>query len=148
MNITHEQFQTLIRRENPEVYTESQMSDWIESQKETLLKAEVSELNDIEKAAVDEFNNEFRTFVKVTVITSPSDENLSKGLQYTDFYMRERQVEWKEVDNIIKSVDGGEDTIEKGREGIYTNTAHNMKLGRVGAKFGGSTEGKENETED
>lgn len=136
IQITHEQFETLIRRENPEVFTSEQMSSWIESQKEVLLKSEVSELNDIEKSQVDEFNQEFKSFVKVTVITTPSDENLSKGLQYTDFFIRERQVEWKEVDNIIKSVDGGEDTIKKSREGIYTNTALNQKLGRVGAKYG------------
>jgi len=134
MNITHAQFETLIRRENPEVYTEEQMNSWIESQKEVLIKSEVDELNELEKAAVDEFNSEFPTFVKVTVITSPSDENLFKGLQYTNFYIREKQVEWKEVD-IIKSIDGV-DEIEKSREGTYTNTAHNMKLGRVGAKFG------------
>lgn len=136
MKLTEAQFETLKRRENPEVYTTEQMNQWIEGLKDTLVKAEVGELDEVEKAEVDLFNEEFKSFTKVTVISSPKSEELIKGLRYTDFYIREQQVEWTEVDNIIKSEDGGEDTIEKGREGIYKPTATNTKLGRVGAKFG------------
>lgn len=136
VKLTAQQFETLKRRENPEVYTTDQMNQWIESAKETLIKAEVDELNEIEKAEVDLFNEEFRSFIKVTVISSPEKDELSKGLKYTDYFIREQQVDWTEVDNIIKSEDGGEDQIEKSREGTYTNTALNQKLGRVGGKYG------------
>ena len=136
MKLSEQQFETLKRRENPEVYTAEQMGNWIEGLKETLIKGDSGEANDIEKAEIDLFNEEFKSFVKVTVISSPKENELTKGLKYNDFYIREQQVEWTEVDNIVKSEDGAEDTIEKSREGIYTNTPLNRKLGRVGSKFG------------
>lgn len=131
IRLTVDQFEEFKRHHNPEVYSEVQMNAWIEGLKDTLVKAEVDELDEKEKSVVDEFNAEFTSFQKIQVISSPTKDDLHKGLKYDNFYIRERQVEFTE--EIIKSEDNG---LEKGRVGIYTDTSLNRKLGRVGAKYG------------
>lgn len=109
IKITSEQFEELKRLQEPEVFTEAQMGAWVEGLKDTLTKAEVDELDELEKAVVDEFNHEFTSFVKVQVISTPSESELSKGLKYENFFMREKQVEW----------------IEKGNKSFPVGTIHN-----------------------
>jgi hypothetical protein len=141
IKITSEQFEELKRLHSPEVFTEAQMNAWVEGLKDTLVKAEVDELDEQEKAVVDEFNHEFTSFVKVQVISTPSDSDLSKGLKYDNFFMREKQVEW--TDDIQKSEDG-EDKV-MGRTGTYLDTKLNRDMNRVGLVFGGSIEKSEND---
>lgn len=141
IRLTREQFETLKRRENPEVFTSEQISNWIIDYSEMLQKAELSELDEVEKAAVDKFNDEFKSFTKVTVIDLPAEDSLQKGLIYTDFYIREQQIKWDD-DVIIKSEDG-KDIIEKAKSGVYTDTEFNRKMGRVGQRYGDKIEDKE-----
>lgn len=98
IRITSEQFEELKRLQEPEVFTEAQMGAWVEGLKDTLVKAEVDELDEVEKAVVNDFNHEFTSFVKVQVISTPSESELSKGLKYENFFMREKQVEWIEIE--------------------------------------------------
>jgi len=139
IQLTEQQFETLKRRENPEVLSEEQISNWILDAAEKLQKADLGEADAIEKAEVEEFNNEFKSFTKIQVISSPKEGELNKGLRYDNFYIRERQVEWSE--EIQKGEDGeplldDNNEIIKARSGVYTDTAENRKLGRVGQKFG------------
>lgn len=138
IKITSKQFEELKRLYNPEIFTEAQMGAWVEGLKDTLTKAEVDELDEMEKAVVDEFNHEFMSFVKVQVISAPSESELSKGLKYDNFFIREKQVEWTEA--IEKSEDGAE---EKTRTGIYLDTKLNREMNRVGLVFGEKIEKSE-----
>lgn len=131
IKLTSEQFEEIKRLQEPEVFTEAQMNAWVEGLKDTLVKAEVDELDEQEKAVVDEFNHEFTSFVKIQVISTPSESELSKGLKYDNFFIREKQVEWS--DEIQKSEDGTE---EKARTGIYLDTKLNREMNRVGLVFG------------
>lgn len=134
IRLTSEQFEELKRIHNPEIFTEAQMGAWVEGLKDTLVKAEVDELDEQEKAVVDEFNHEFTSFVKVEVISRPSESELSKGLKYDNFFIRDKQVEWSGED-IIKSTDGVEEVISR-RTGIYLDTKLNREMNRVGLVFG------------
>jgi hypothetical protein len=142
LRLTEQEFETFKRHNNPEVFTEQQMGAWVEAVKETLIKSEFDERNEIEKAEVDNFRSELQSFIKVEVIGKNHDP-LTKGLSYQTFYTRPQQVEWVKTD-IVKSIDG-KDEIEKARYGTYTNTELNRKMGRVGQKFGEA--GKENKAD-
>lgn len=141
IRLTNEQFEELKRIHNPEIFTEAQMGAWVEGLKDTLVKAEVDELDEQEKAVVDEFNHEFTSFVKVEVISRPSESELSKGLKYDIFFIRDKQVEWSGED-IIKSTDGVEEVISR-RTGIYLDTKLNREMNRVGLAFGEKVEKSE-----
>ena len=93
IRITKQDFDTFKRHKDPEVFTEKQINSWILAHQETLQKAETDELNEIEKAEVNLFNDEFSSFMKVEVV-STSDDILTKALQYDTYYIREQQVEW------------------------------------------------------
>ena len=134
IRITKQEFDTFKRRKNPEVFTEKQINSWILAHQETLQKSEADELNDIEKAEVQAFNDEFASFMKVEVV-GLSDDLLSKGLKYETFYVREQQVEWN--NEIIKSEDGKDETIVKG---VYKDTHQNRKMDRVGKEYGNKKE--------
>lgn len=138
IKLTQAQFEEIKRLQEPEIFTEAQMNSWVESLKDTLIKAEVDELDEVEKATVNEFNHEFMSFVKVQVISSPTEADLNKSLKYDNFFMREKQVAWTE-EEITKSIDG-EDKSEKVRTGIYLDTKVNQVLNRVGLQFGRSIE--------
>jgi len=131
IRITKQEFDTFKRRKDPEVFTEAQINSWVLAHQETIQKSEVDELNDIEKAEVQAFNDEFSSFMKVEVV-GLSDDLLRKGLKYETFYVREQQVEWN--NEIIKSEDGKDETIVKG---VYKDTHQNRKAGRVGSQYGG-----------
>lgn len=129
--ITKAQFDELVRRENPEVYTEQQISNWIIDASELLNKSELDEMNEVEKAEVKNFADEFKSFTKITVVSEPETGSLNKGMNYTTLFIRERQVEFS--DEIMKGENGEE--IGKSRYGVYTDTEFNRKMGRVGGKF-------------
>ena len=139
IQLTQDQFDYLKHSQNPEIFTENQISNWIIDYTELLQKAELDELNDIEKAEVNQFNDEFKSFTKIQVVSSPKEDDLNKGLVYTNYYIREQQIKWDE--DIVKSEDGKE-TIEKAKSGVYLDSALNRSLNRVGERFeSGSTEG-------
>lgn len=135
LRVTQKEWEDFKRHNNPEVFTEEQMGLWVEAAKETLIKSEVDELNDIEKAEVENFKSELQSFIKVEVVGQNSDP-LIKGLSYKTFYTRPQQIIW-DADEIVKSEDGKEE-IQKSKGGIYADTAQNRKMGRVGQRFGGS----------
>lgn len=136
--LTKQEFETFKRRNDPEVFTKAQMDSWIEDVKEDFIKGEISELDEPTTKLVEEFKAEIGSFIHVQVIGEGLDP-LMKGLSYSEFYLRPKQVEWTEED-ITKSIDG-KDVIEKSRYGTYTNTSLNRKLGRVGQKFGNAGQG-------
>lgn len=133
IRLTAQEFEEFKRRKNPEVYTKEQIGHWVEACKETLMKGDAGEANDIEKAEIDNFKAELQSFMQVKVVGQSTDP-LIKGLQYDTYFVRPQQVEW-EADEIVKSEDGKED-IQKSRVGKYTNTSLNRKMGRVGAQYG------------
>ena len=126
IRVTKEEFDTFVRHKEPEVFTESVVNNWILSHQETIQKADLGDINDIEKAEVEAFNNEFSSFMKVEVV-STSDDLLTKGLKYDTYYIREKQIEFEKSEG---------DEIEKSRHGKYLDTPLNRKMGRVGAEFG------------
>ena len=141
IKLTKNQFDEIIRHQNPEVFTEAQMNSWVEGLKDTLVKAEVDELDEKEKALVDEFNAEFKSFVKVQVICSPEEQDLNKSLKYVNLFIRDKQVSFSEEDQIEKSEDGSEDkVVGKIIKGTYLDTELNRELNRVGNTFTKSEE--------
>lgn len=140
IRLTQEQFETLKRRENPEVFTESQISKWIVDYTDLITKSITDELDEKEKALVNEFDNEFKSFTRIQVISSPKEDELQKGLKYDDFYIREQQIIWDEP--IVKSVDGKEELVQA-KTGTFADTDHNRKLNRVGERFGDPVEKSE-----
>jgi hypothetical protein len=136
IRVSKKDFDLFIRDNNPEVFNQEAISNWISDIKETLQKSELDELNDIEKGEIDNFKEEINSFTPVEVI-SPNDDSLQKGLKYETFFIREQQVEWDKVEK------GLNDDIEKARSGVYKDTALNRKMGRVGSKFGGKKEAVE-----
>jgi len=140
IRVSKKDFDLFVRDNNPEVFNQEAMSNWISDIKETLQKSELDELNDIEKGEIDNFKEELNSFTPVEVI-APNEDPLQKGLKYETFFIREQQVEW---DKVEKSLDND---IEKSRSGIYKDTALNRKMGRVGVKFGGKKEAVEEDKE-
>jgi hypothetical protein len=136
IRVSKKDFDLFVRDNNPEVFNQEAVSNWISDIKETLQKSELDELNDIEKGEIDNFKEEINSFTPVEVI-SPNDDPLQKGLKYETFFIREQQVEWDKVEK------GLNDDIEKSRSGVYKDTALNRKMGRVGSKFGGKKEAVE-----
>jgi hypothetical protein len=133
IRVTREDFESFKRHNDPEVFTQAQINVWVKGLQDLLVKAEADELNDIEKADVAAFNEEFNSFMQVEVVGTSRDL-LTKGLEYERFYVREKQIEW---DPIEKSEDNeGGTMIEKSRSGKYADTALNRKMGRVGTEFG------------
>lgn len=141
IRLSEQQFETLKRRENPEVFTENQISSWITNYADLITKSTTDELDESEKALINEFDNEFKSFTRIQVISNPKPGELQKSLKYDEFYIREQQIIWD--DPIVKSIDGKEVT-EQAKTGIFANTDHNRKLNRVGQRFGDpvSVEGK------
>ncbi len=143
IRITGEQFEDLKRRMNPEVFTEAQINNWVQDVSEKLQKSDLGSADSIEKAEADQFKEEFSSFIKVQVVRPPEKDDLSKGLKYETYFLREQQIEWE--NEIQKSEDG--DEIIKARAGVYKDTALNGKLGRVGQRYG-SKKAKEEGGED
>ena len=106
MKITRQQYETLIRRENPEVFTETEMQDWIIKSIDVINKGDMGELSESEKLDAEKFGSQYKSFVKVIVIDAPLPGDLNKGMKYTNLYMRPRI-----VDSIEKSIKT--DEIEK-----------------------------------
>ena len=136
IRVTKQDFETFKRHKDPEVFTEATINNWILAHQETILKGDLEEVNDIEKAEIDAFNAEFSSMMKVEVV-SQSDDLLSKGLKYETFYIRERQIEFEKAEG---------DEIQKSKHGRYLDTPLNRKMGRVGAEFGHETK-KDDEDE-
>lgn len=132
IKIARQDWAKFVRDNNPEAFTEEQITQWIESNKEILIKSEANELSEEDQKFVDDFRTEINHFTKVEVMGENPDK-LIKALQYETFYIREQQIKWDE--EIVKSEDGKE-TIEKVRAGVYEDTSLNRKLGRVGQRFG------------
>ena len=129
IRVSAQDFETFKRRRDPEVFTQKQIDNWVTGLSELIIKSDNEELNDIEKATLDEFNAEFNSFMKVEVVKR-SEDLLSKGLEYEVFFVREKQVEWVDVD-ITKSIDG-EEMIDRTRVARFLDTPLNRKLNRVG----------------
>ena len=124
IKISKQDWERFKRDNNPEVFEAKAIDSWIENNRDLLVKAEISELEGIEKEAVDNFRTELSHFTKVEVM-GPNPDKLQKGLYYETFYIREQQIEWDET--IEKSEDG-----EDYGFGTFRKTALNDKLGRTG----------------
>jgi len=147
ITLRSEQFEDLKRRHDVEVFTQANVNNLIEDRKEVVMKSDRGEeLDDFEKAELDEFKTEFTSLTPIQVIRSEEEGSLTKGLQYDRYFIREKQVEF-DADEVIKSEDG-KDEIVKARGGVYKDTAMNRKLGRVGQKFGSKKEGGEGKSEE
>lgn len=124
IKISKQDWERFKRDNNPEIFEAKVIDNWIENNRDLLVKAETSELEGIEKELVDNFRTEISHFTKVEVM-GPNPDKLQKGLYCETFYIREQQVEWDET--IEKSEDG-----EDYGFGTFRKTALNDKLGRTG----------------
>jgi glutathione peroxidase-family protein len=102
LRITRDEFNRFVKYNNPEVFTENQINSWVMNMSETLQKAETDELNDIEKSEVQQFNDEFSSFMCIEVV-GRSEDILQKGLQYDRYYVREQQIEWDPIEKSGKA---------------------------------------------
>jgi len=136
IKLSQDQFEELKRVQNPEVLTQDQVSLWVINYS-ALIEKSISEstegLEEIEKSAINDFDEEFKSFTSIMVIRPPKEEDLHKGLTYETLYIRERQFILDE--DIITKGEDGEETIEKSKGGVYTNTEYNRKKNRVGVRF-------------
>ena len=127
IKVAKQDWDKFIRDNNPEVFTETHINQWIESNKELLQKSEANELTEEEGVLAENFKTELNHFTRIAVM-GPHPDPLQKSLNIETFYIREQQVDWD------KAEDG---EIEKSRGGVYKDTSMNRKLGRVGQRFGG-----------
>lgn len=130
IKLTREQFETVKRRTNPEVFTENQISSYVINYSSLLQKSETDELDEFEKSQLDSFDQEMHSFIMIQVIDSPKEDSLQKGLTYTNLYIREPQVET--IEEIIKSEDKEDETISKL---VFRDTELNKSLNRVGQEL-------------
>jgi hypothetical protein len=129
LNLTRQELEKAVKDKGLEVYSEAQMRNFISSNEDILKSGSTTEeLDELQKSEYDTMVAELRSFSAVDVYDQ-------EGLTITKstVYVRPKQVEWDEQ-SIEKSEDGEE--IEKARSGVYTDTALNRKLGRVGQKYG------------
>lgn len=138
ISLTHKEFEKSIVNRGYEIFTQAQFNEWVELNREVLVKGEHSMLEDFEKSEYEILKEELRSFSPIEVVM-PSKESKFR-LEKAVFFCREAQVEWDE-DVLVKGEDG-EETLEKARSGKYTNTALNRKLGRVGNQYGSKKEGE------
>lgn len=129
--ITKENFDFMVKNKGLEQFTQQEFSNFIESNKGLVEKATTNQLGEDGAKAFEEFKEEINSFTVYDV--------LSKGenggpLKHEIMYVREEQVKW-DPQEFEKSEDG--EKIEKARGGVYKDTVHNRKLGRVGQRFGG-----------
>lgn len=117
--ITRKDFEKSLKLGDFEVFTEAEINAWIKDTKALIEKSEREELSDIEKSSIDNFNIDFSSLKKVTII----EDDLSKSV----VYYRPSQVEWDLDEN-------GE--IMKARSGVYKDTPINRKKGVVGMRYG------------
>lgn len=141
INLTREEFDKLVKSSDLEQYTQKEFNQFIADNEEILTKGNgTEELDDLEKSEYETLTEEIRSFAPVEVYeTAPESSN---RIMKSIMFVRQKQVEWSEEDVIIKSEDGSE-KIEKAQSGVYTDTALNRKLGRVGMKYGESQEDRE-----
>ena len=116
IRVSRKEFEDFKRHREPEVFTEKQINNWILSHQDTIQKAELTELDKVEKAEVQRFNDEFSSFMKVEVVGTSADL-LTKGLQYDVFYIRESQIDWDPIEKAEESDD--KDKVSK-KEADYT----------------------------
>jgi len=121
--ITRKDFEKSLKLGDFEVFTEAEINAWIKDTKTLIEKSEREELSDIEKSSIDNFNIDFSSLKKVTII----EDDLSKSV----VYYRPSQVEWDLDEN-------GE--IMKARSGVYKDTPINRKKGVVGMRYGAKIE--------
>lgn len=124
IKISKQDWERFKRDNNPEIFEAKAIDSWIENNRDLLVKAETSELEGIEKEAVDNFRTELSHFTKVEVM-GPNPDKLQKGLYCEIFYIREQQVDW---DGAIEKSEDGEDY----GFGTFRKTVLNDKLGRTG----------------
>ena len=117
--ITRKDFEKSLKLGEVEVFTEAEVNAWIKDVKSLIEKSEREELSDIEKSSIDNFNIDFSSLKKVTII----EDDLSKSV----VYYRPSQVEWDLDEN-------GE--IMKAKSGVYKDTPINRKKGVVGMRYG------------
>jgi len=129
LNLTRQELEKAVKDKGLEVYSEAQMLNFISSNEDILKSGSMTEeLDEFQKSEYETMVEELRSFSAVDVY---DQEGLT--IKKSKVYVRPKQVEFDEV-TIEKSEDGEE--IEKARSGVYTDTALNRKLGRVGQKYG------------
>ena len=122
---SQEEFNRMVSDNELEVFTADQLQLFAKEADAEILKSEGSR-EEIMKAVADEI----RTFTPSKVWGLDTKNQLQSNIVFT----RPQQVEWEPVEG---------DEIQKSRGGIYKDTPENRKLGRVGKKFGGNSEVKD-----
>lgn len=136
ISLTQNKFDKMIVERGFEVYSQKQFNDFIESNREILVKGEQGDFSDeLEKGEYENLKEEIRSFSPIEVVTQSEESRFR--IEKSIVLVREKQVEFDEPE-LIKGEDG--EMIEKARGGVYTNTSLNRKLGRVGQKYGGKKE--------
>ena len=130
LNMTKSELNRFAESNKLEVYTNEQFGQFVENNKDLLVKSDRAELDEAEQREYDTLFAEIRSFTPVTIYDN--DPNSKIRIVKSVMYVRPQQVEW---DDIEKSEDGEED-LSKARAGVYTDTGLNRKLGRVGQKYG------------
>ena len=114
-----------IKLNEVEAFTYAQLQMFVNENNSLIEKSEGSK-EDIQKAIVDEI----KSFSPIKVISANSEGHLQEDFMF----VRAAQILWDEPK---------EGEIQKSRGGTYMNTPENMKLGRVGAKYGASGKSEE-----
>lgn len=124
--IDRNSFNRMVDLKNLEVFSKSELTEFLKHNQDTLLKGEKFEdLSEEDKEAFCVFQEEVSSLDKHIVLDW--DEH-TQSIIKSEMYTRPIQVEWD------KDEETGE--ILKARSGTYVDTPLNRKLGRVGQKFG------------
>ena len=113
-----------IKLNEVEAFTYEQVKLFAEENMNEIAKSEGSK-DEIMKAVADEI----KSFSPIKVISANAEGHLQEDFMF----VRAAQILWDEPK---------EGEIQKSRAGTYMNTPENMKLGRVGQKYGAPTEGE------
>ena len=98
INITKQELDKLVKNEGVEVYSKDQFDAFVMSNKDLIIKATNSELDDLEKSQYKEVTEEIGSFKRIEVYNQAEN---STRIEKSIVFIRPKQVEWSE--EIVKS---------------------------------------------
>ena len=111
-------FEDMLIKGDFEVFSKSQIDNYLNTIGSILEKSETTDLEDSEKSQIEIAKSEVASFQKFSVV----DDEFNKSLRF----IRPRQIEWDTAPN---------GDILKGQSGTYKETRLNHSLNRVGEKW-------------
>lgn len=130
LQIAKSDFDFMVKSKDLESIKESELLKSLEKYESLIEKSTTDKLSEEEKEKIYAIKTDFFSYQKYDVISKSKDSSCG-NLIHENYYVRPKQIQWEETEEIVKSEDGKQETVKK-QIGTYLDTPYNRVLDRVG----------------